>query len=180
VERHLIGNRDQADDHRAHLAQNRSENQAFEGGCFNHLSRLLGSPDPRLFGALATARWIAWLLAALAVFIVLSSTVSLCFPSLRPEPSWVGVLLLATAAVIMPGLGRAKRHLAAELDSASLRADAAQSSACAYLSWIALAGLLFNAWLGWAWADSVAALGLLPFVVFEAREAFKGNVCGCC
>jgi divalent metal cation (Fe/Co/Zn/Cd) transporter len=128
----------------------------------------------------ATARWTAWLLAALAVFIVLSSAVSLCLPSLRPEPSWVGVLLLATAAVIMPGLGRAKRHLAAELDSASLRADAAQSSACAYLSWIALAGLLFNAWLGWAWADSVAALGLLPFVVFEAREAFKGNVCGCC
>src|SRR5271166_1260509 len=52
VERHLIGDRDQADDHRAHLAQNRSQNQAFEGGCFNHLSRLLGSPDPRLFGAL--------------------------------------------------------------------------------------------------------------------------------
>src|ERR1700722_9566750 len=64
----------------------------------------------------ATARWTAWLLAALAVFIVLSSAVSLCLPSLRPEPSWVGVLLLATAAVIMPGLGRAKRHLAAELD----------------------------------------------------------------
>src|SRR6202048_5290340 len=52
VERHRIGDRDQADDHRAHLAQNRSQNQAFEGGCFNHLSRLLGSPDPRLFGAL--------------------------------------------------------------------------------------------------------------------------------
>jgi len=29
VERHLIGDRDQADDHRAHLAQNRSQNQAF-------------------------------------------------------------------------------------------------------------------------------------------------------
>ena len=38
----------------------------------------------------ATARWTAWLLAALAVFIVLSSAVSLCLPSLRPEPSWVG------------------------------------------------------------------------------------------
>src|SRR5271157_2979024 len=46
VERHLIGDRDQADDHRAHLAQNRSQNQAFEGGCFNHLSRLLGSRPP--------------------------------------------------------------------------------------------------------------------------------------
>ena len=40
VERHLIGDRDQADDHRAHLAQNRSQNQAFEGDCLNHLSRL--------------------------------------------------------------------------------------------------------------------------------------------
>jgi len=52
VERHLIEDRDQADDHWAHLAQNRSQDQAFERGCFNHLSRLLGSPDPRLFGAL--------------------------------------------------------------------------------------------------------------------------------
>jgi hypothetical protein len=40
--------------HRAHLAQNRSQNQAFEGGCF----KLLGSPDPRLFGALGVlAAW---------------------------------------------------------------------------------------------------------------------------
>ena len=46
VEWHLIGDRDQADDYRAHLAQNRSQNQAFEGGCFNHLSRLLGSRPP--------------------------------------------------------------------------------------------------------------------------------------
>jgi hypothetical protein len=46
VEGHLIGDRDQADDHRAHLAQNLSQNQAFEGGCYNHLSRLLGSRPP--------------------------------------------------------------------------------------------------------------------------------------
>jgi hypothetical protein len=56
---YLIGDRDQADDHRAHLAQDRSQNQAFEGGCFNHLSRLLGSPDPRLFGALLAEGFIA-------------------------------------------------------------------------------------------------------------------------
>jgi len=45
-ERHVIADRDQADDHRAHLAQNRSQNQAFEGGCFNHHSRLLDRPTP--------------------------------------------------------------------------------------------------------------------------------------
>jgi hypothetical protein len=51
----LIGDREQADDHRAHLAQNRSQNQAFEGGCFYHLSRLLRS-RPRLFGALVRSQ----------------------------------------------------------------------------------------------------------------------------
>src|SRR3984893_4971749 len=35
----------------------------------------------------ATARWTAWLLAALAVFIVLSAGVSFCLPRLRPEPA---------------------------------------------------------------------------------------------
>jgi hypothetical protein len=38
----VIGDRDQADDHRAHLAQN----QAFEGDCFSHFSRLLDRPTP--------------------------------------------------------------------------------------------------------------------------------------
>ena len=42
----MIADRDQADHHRAHLAQNRSQNQAFEGGCFNHLSRLIDRPTP--------------------------------------------------------------------------------------------------------------------------------------
>ena len=37
---HAIADRDQADNHRAHLAQNRSQNQALEGDCFSHLSRL--------------------------------------------------------------------------------------------------------------------------------------------
>jgi len=42
------------------LAQNRSQNQAFEGGCFSHFSRLLGSPDPRLFGALLPRPFIGF------------------------------------------------------------------------------------------------------------------------
>jgi hypothetical protein len=52
-ERHVIGDRDQADDHWAHLAQNRSQNQAFEGDCFSHLSRILGSPPTPDFLALS-------------------------------------------------------------------------------------------------------------------------------
>ena len=60
-----------------------------------------------------------------------------------------------------------------------LQADAAQSSLCAYLSWIALAGLLLNAVAHTACADPIAALGLLPFVIKEAKEAFEGHTCSC-
>ena len=53
-------------------------------------------------------------------------------------------ILKATSAIIMPLLGRAKKKLAAETGSRALRTDAAQSNICAYMSWIALAGLLVN------------------------------------
>jgi len=48
-----------------------------------------------------------------------------------------------------------------------------QSSLCAYLSWIALAGLLLNAVAHTAWADPLAAFGLLPIVVKEGKRHLK-------
>ena len=48
-ERHVIGDRDQADDHRAHLAQNRTQNLAFEADYFSHLSRLPRIARPPTF-----------------------------------------------------------------------------------------------------------------------------------
>ena len=89
---------------------------------------------------------------------------------LQPEPTKLGIGLLLAAAIIMPLLGRAKKRLAAALGSRALRADAAQSNICAYMSWIALAGLLVNLFFHLAWADSVAALLLLPIVLKEAGE----------
>jgi divalent metal cation (Fe/Co/Zn/Cd) transporter len=44
-----------------------------------------------------------------------------------------------------------------------------------------LAGLALRALFGWWWADPVAALGIVYFVVREAREALAGErACGCC
>ena len=48
--------------------------------------------------------------------------------------------------------------------------DAAESSLCGYMAWIALAGLLLNAVWGKSWADPVAALTVVPLIV---REGFK-------
>jgi divalent metal cation (Fe/Co/Zn/Cd) transporter len=120
-----------------------------------------------------------WLLVALAGYITSQSLYTLIAAESKPEPSYLGIGLLCAAALVMPWLGRRKRQLAIATKSSALQADAAQSSLCAYLSWIALAGLLLNAAAHLPWADPAAALGLLPIVVKEAKEAFEGRLCSC-
>jgi divalent metal cation (Fe/Co/Zn/Cd) transporter len=80
----------------------------------------------------------------------------------------------------MPLLARAKRRVAAELNSRALKADSFQTQLCTYLSAILLGGLVLNAAWGWWWADPVAALAMIPLIVPEAREALRGENCvGC-
>jgi hypothetical protein len=69
----------------------------------------------------------------------------------------------------MPWLAKEKRRLSSDTGSAALRADAAQSALCAYLSLIAMVGLGVNAIWHVAWADPVAALVVTPLIVWEAQ-----------
>lgn len=126
------------------------------------------------------ARITGILLFALAVFILGSSIVAFRNPRFRPEPSYLGIGLLVAAGLLMPWLASQKRTLAARANSASLKADAVQSSMCAYLAWIALGGLLVNAIFKIAWADPVAALLLLPIILREGLEAIQGKFCSDC
>jgi Cation efflux family len=96
------------------------------------------------------------------------------------QPTFLGIGILVAAAVVMPWLAREKRLLSGATGSAALRADAAQSALCAYLSLIALAGLAINAIWRVKWADPIAALAILPLIVWEGREAMRGKTCGCC
>jgi len=125
------------------------------------------------------ARINAVLLYVVAAYVVLTSVISLASERLKPQPSLVGIGLLVAAATIMPILGAAKKRLAKSTGSSALWADAAQTNICAYMSWIALAGLLLNATLHLSWADSVAAILLLPPIVHEANEARRGESCEC-
>jgi divalent metal cation (Fe/Co/Zn/Cd) transporter len=122
-------------------------------------------------------RIAAILLYLLAAFVFLSSIASLFNGNLRAEPSYLGISFLIAAAVIMPWLGRRKRALAAITCSSALKADAAQSSICAYMSWIALGSLVVNAVFHLPWVDSAAALLLVPLILYEANEARKGHAC---
>ena len=125
------------------------------------------------------ARIAGGLLVALAVYVVLASAISLLGYS-EPRSSYLGMAVLVGAALIMPVLAKEKRRLSALTGSAALRADAAESALCAYLSIIALAGLAVHAIWDIAWADPVAALVITPLIVVEAREAMRGKACGCC
>lgn len=118
------------------------------------------------------------LLFVVAALVVVSSVLSFAGYA-EPRSSYIGMVLLLVAAMGMPWLASKKRQLAIQLASAALKADAAESSLCGYLSWIALAGLLANAFFGKSWADPVAALLLVPFVLKEGWEAVRSSRPGC-
>jgi divalent metal cation (Fe/Co/Zn/Cd) transporter len=124
------------------------------------------------------ARFAGALLFVLAAYVVLASGLALLGHH-EAQSSFVGIILLILAALGMPWLAKQKRNLATQIGSASLKADAAESALCGYMSWIALAGLLINATLGQSWADPVAALALVPLIVKEGWAAIRAPRPGC-
>jgi divalent metal cation (Fe/Co/Zn/Cd) transporter len=124
------------------------------------------------------AAWVAGIgLVLLCIYVVVTSAVSLLIHN-QADRSPVGIGLAVAALIIMPVLAWRKRMIAAKLGSAALRGDAACSMTCAYMAGTLLVGLLLNAALGWWWADSVAALALLYWLIPEAREALEGAQAG--
>jgi divalent metal cation (Fe/Co/Zn/Cd) transporter len=98
------------------------------------------------------------------------------------EESIVGIVLAAISLVVMPLLSCGKLHTAKVIQSAALRAEAKETLACSYLSCTLFLGLLTNALAGWWWADPIAALLMVPWLVKEAREGLCGEHCetDCC
>ena len=121
-------------------------------------------------------RIIAVAFFALAAYVSVDAVLSLTGVR-EPDHSVVGIVLTALSLVVMPFLSWAERRAGRELGSASAVADSKQTLLCAYLSAAVLIGLLANALLGWAWADSVAALVIAVFAVREGIEAWRGDAC---
>jgi len=125
------------------------------------------------------ARIAATLLFMLAAYVAVVSALTLLGHHEAKTTYW-GIAILIGAAAIMPWLTKEKRRLSAITGSAALRADAAESALCAYLSVIALIGLGVNAIWHTRWADPLAALVIVPLILWEGREAMRGKACGCC
>ena len=116
---------------------------------------------------------------ALATYVGFDALKSLAYREL-PEASYAGIGIAALSLVVMPWLARAKRKVAASLNSKAMHADSRQTDLCTYLSAILLGGLLLNAIFGWWWADPVAALIMVPIISKEGVDALRGETCDNC
>jgi divalent metal cation (Fe/Co/Zn/Cd) transporter len=134
------------------------------------------SPGRRASVERVSSRIVGVSFFALGAYVVVESLRALVGRE-APERSWVGLGLLAASVVVMPILARAKSRVAERLGSRALRAEAAQTDLCAWLSAIALVGVALNAALGWWWADPAAALAMTPIILREGLSAVRGDPC---
>ena len=111
---------------------------------------------------------------ALAVYVLIEAGLAL-WTREAPAESTVGIVLACASLVIMPLVAWGKFRVAKRLGSAALRAEAKETLACSYLSFTLLLGLAAHAAAGWWWADPVAALLMVPWLVREGIEGVRGE-----
>jgi divalent metal cation (Fe/Co/Zn/Cd) transporter len=136
----------------------------------------MDAPERRERAEKIALKLVGWSFLLLAAYVAFDAGKSLVSRE-PPEASYVGIALAAFSLIVMPLLARAKRRVAAGINSRALQADSRQTDICAYLSAILLGGLLANALLGWWWADPVAALVMVPIIVKEGVGALRGETC---
>jgi len=111
----------------------------------------------------------------LAGYILLQASATLLGWLAEPRESAVGIVLVVASALIMTVLYFGKTSIAKKLSSPALRAEAVESLVCDLQDLTLLVGLGANALWGWWWADPLAALALIPFLLREGWEAVKGD-----
>lgn len=122
-------------------------------------------------------RFVGGTFLLLAAYVAVQSTWVLLAQE-APAESRVGIALASLSLVLMPLVSWGKLTAAREMRSGALRAEAKETLACSYLSFTLLLGLGANALVGWWWADPVAALLMVPWLIKEGREGLSGE--GCC
>ena len=115
-------------------------------------------------------------LAAMFLLLALYVSSSAIFDLVRGEgadSSVPGILMAIAALLVMPFLALAKRRTGIALKSESLIADSRETIASSYLSFTVLAGLGLQMAFGWWWSDAVAALCMIPYLLWAGWSAWS-------
>ncbi|MEN9281353.1 MAG: hypothetical protein RL594_288 [Bacteroidota bacterium] len=119
-----------------------------------------------------------YVLSAMLVLSIVASVVA----GHEPESTRWGVIIGLTSIAAMSWLVTRKRHIARELKSAPLMADANCTLVCIFMSVSVLVSALIYELTSFAYADVVGAAAILWFSISEGRECFakaKGHECSC-
>lgn len=136
-----------------------------------------GAPDEVVErGERRVHRFVGGTFLALALYVAAQSAWIL-WRRVAPEESALGIGLAIVSLAVMPLVAWGKLRAARKVGSRALAAEAKETLACSYLSAALLAGLAANAALGWWWADPVAALAMVPWLVREGVEGIAGDPC---
>jgi divalent metal cation (Fe/Co/Zn/Cd) transporter len=122
------------------------------------------------------ARIGAVLLFALAIYVVAAAGWKL-WTRQGGEFSLPGLLVSVAAIPVMYFLSRRKLRLADALGSRALRADAVEGITCGWLAFVVVGGMIAQFLTGAWWLDPLASLGVVYFLIREAREAWEGEDC---
>ncbi|MGE0175306.1 MAG: cation transporter [Oligoflexales bacterium] len=121
-------------------------------------------------------RFVGVTFFALSLYILFDAGMLLLHQE-APKESLIGIIMAIVSLIIMPVLAWGKIKVAKAINSASLAAEAKETIACSLLSLILLMGLSANALWGWWWADPVAGLAMIPWLIKEGIVGIKGEVC---
>ena len=100
----------------------------------------------------------------------------------KPETTFWGIIISLISIAVMIWLLIAKKRVGKQLHSDPIISDANCTKVCIYMSIVLLVSGFLYEFTGFAYADSLGAIGLMYFTVSEGKEAFdkaKGKICGC-
>lgn len=145
---------------------------------FRHRQELTPAQEARL--EKRATRLVGYTFFILAAYVFYEAAEKL-FRQDPPAPSLLGIIIATLSLLIMPGLFYLKYQTGQALGSASLKADAKQTLACALLSLALLIGLGLNYLYGIWQADPLIGLLIAVVLCREGYEALREEkLCTCC
>lgn len=117
-------------------------------------------------------KFVAYSFFILSTYITVEAFRKLYYQEV-PDPSLIGMVMTGVSLFIMPFLALQKYKAGRALNSRALIADSKETIACCFLSANVFIGLLLNYYWGLWWADSIACIGIVIFLMKEGVELFK-------
>ncbi|MGZ4678074.1 MAG: cation transporter [Acidimicrobiia bacterium] len=124
--------------------------------------------------SLRALRMVSVSFVVLAAYLFVASGYALANHDVADSSPW-GIAYLVVTAGVMFGLARVKAVTARQANSAPLRAEASMTFLDGCLATGILTALVFNAALGWWWADPGAAALVGVACLREAAETWRAS-----